>query len=564
MLAQDRQAERVEGVDRDVPGLAGKQHVETLGHFPRRPPGEGDRQASGGRRVALGHQMGDPVGQRPRLAGARTGDDQQGPIDRGRGGPLVGIQRRQNAGLRRAVARRYAFFVVRAGFVLRGRRGGGRRCKCALGPWRRLGGRQVEQQPACREPPKLRILEQADDAVLAIVPAVADHLAGAQARDRLRQQRGVGAAYVFHGNGFQDRQLRTQVGDQPLIAACHLLAARSAAVDFRQHLGQRHQAGDGAGRARRCRLGFAAVGEIVDPVLHADRHRLAADRATAAVALGFFGCQTDAAFAVTVHVVLAFLGEEFDGADEAVPGFQRPPDREVVDLRVEGGRLAAQLGRRMGVGVRDQAIAVEERHPPVHRRVGGQPGLDREDVVGEVAVAIGDRVESRPRAQHGEPRRPDMGGNQVGAGPGLQRDLEQVPGIEAEDRPAVGVEVADPPEAGGEAVGGVEIRDVDEVVDLPGQVALLVDRRDLHLEHEPDNIGATSRQHGVNIRLYVRAQPEQSRLGRDELFLQLGTPRRVGEVAGADDRDPLLHGPIGQVLKVGLLARRPRIPGVNV
>ncbi len=153
--------------------------------------------------------------------------------------------------------------------------------------------------------------------------------------------------------------------------------------------------------------------------------------------------QAHAAGAVAVQVVLALLGEELDRAAVPLPRLQRPADREVVEVGVEGAGLAAQHGRRVGVRVADQGEAVEPRDPPVHRRIGGEPRLHREDVRRQIAVALLHRVEARLRAQDGEPGRPDVGGDQIGVRPALQGDLQQVPRVEPEDGPAVRVEVAD-------------------------------------------------------------------------------------------------------------------------
>ena len=161
----------------------------------------------------------------------------------------------------------------------------------------------------------------------------------------------------------------------------------------------------------------------------------------------------DAAGAVPVEVVLALLGEELDRAGEPVAGLQRPPDGAVVEVGVEHRGLPAQRRRRVRVGVGDQPVAVQRRHPPVHRRVGGQAGLHREDVLGQVGVAVRDRVEARLRAQRREPRRPDVRRHQVAALAGLQGDLQQVARVQPEDRPAVRAEVADPPERRGEPRG---------------------------------------------------------------------------------------------------------------
>ena len=75
-----------------------------------------------------------------------------------------------------------------------------------------------------------------------------------------------------------------------------------------------------------------------------------------------------------------------------------------------------------------------------------KPGLDGEDVRGQVRVAVGDPVEPGLRPEHREPRRPGVRGNQVAAVAAGERDLKQVPRVEPEDRPPVRGEVPHPGE----------------------------------------------------------------------------------------------------------------------
>ena len=70
---------------------AARQPGQPVPHLLRRPPGERDGQELPGGQAQLGDLVGDAVGERPGLAGARPGDDQQRPGGRRRG-PLVRIQ----------------------------------------------------------------------------------------------------------------------------------------------------------------------------------------------------------------------------------------------------------------------------------------------------------------------------------------------------------------------------------------------------------------------------------------------------------------------------------------
>jgi hypothetical protein len=215
---------------------------------------------------------------------------------------------------------------------------------------------------------------------------------------------------------------------------------------------------------------------------------------------------------VAVGVVLALLREKLDGAGEAVARAQRVADGEVVEAGGEQRRLASQGRRRMGVRVGHQAVAVQAGHPPVDRRVGAQAGLDGEDVVGEVGVAVGDGVEARLAAQGREPRRPDVRGHEVAVLAGLEGDLEQVARVQAQDGPAVGAEVADPSERGGEPGHRVQVGQIDQVVHLARMVVALVDRGDLDAQREPGlrvflRTGQSRRQPASDPPLGLLAQP---------------------------------------------------------
>ena len=189
----------------------------------------------------------------------------------------------------------------------------------------------------------------------------------------------------------------------------------------------------------------------------------------------------------------------------------------------------------MSVRIGHQAVRVQAGDPPVHLGIGRQPGLDRGDVLGQVGVTVGDRVEAGLRAERREPRRPDVGGHQIGVRAGLQRDLQQIARVQSEDRAPVRGQVPDPAERGVEAGHGVEIGQVDEVVDLARTVVALVDRGDLHAEHEPNRWGRLQRagQALDDVPLHRGHQAEQSVLGRDKAFPQVVRPGRMGEVTGA-------------------------------
>ena len=429
----------------------------------------------------------------------------------------------------------------------------------ARGPRRARRPGQVEQRGAGQ----LVRFEQPDRPVHAVVPGLAAHLAAAQPGDRLRDHRRRARRQVVERHVAEDGQLRAEPLDHGADLGGDGLGLGPDTRDLAEDLRQLHERGEARGALRP--VPVRPVGERVDPVLHADRRPLAASRALAARGARLLRRHPDVAGAVAVEVVLALLGEELDGAAEAVAGAQRPVDREVVDVgQLEGRRLPAEHGRRVRVGVGHEPVPVEAGHPPVHRGVGGQPGLDGADVVREVGVAVRHPVEAGLRAEHGEPRRPGVRGHQVAPVAAGQGDLEQVARVEPEDRPPVGGQVADPGERAGDRVDRVERRRVEQVVHLPRPVVALVDRGDLRRQHEPHRRAARGRQRAVHRALQVRPQPEQPRRVRHQLRAEFLPPHRVREVAGADDAQSLTPGPPGEVLQVAVPAAGAGELGVNV
>ena len=259
---------------------------------------------------------------------------------------------------------------------------------------------------------QLGVLEQANRAVHAVVARLPDDLLPAQPRDRLGDERRRRRRDVFERERVEQRKLRPEPAEETLVVLRDPLALRADLVDLGEDLGQRDQALHGAGGRGRGGL-LAPVGQVLDAVHDPDRQRLAAHRTQSVVPAGLAGRQADVAVAMPVEVVLALLGEELQRASVPLPRLQRAAQREVVELGVEDAHLAPQLLRRVGVGVRHQPEPIEGRHPPVHRRVRRKAGLDREDVRREVPVAVVDGVEAGLRAERGEPRSPDVGGNQV-------------------------------------------------------------------------------------------------------------------------------------------------------
>src|SRR5262249_56744153 len=113
----------------------------------------------------------------------------------------------------------------------------------------------------------------------------------------------------------------------------------------------------GGGRGRRPPLG-GRVGRRRAAGLAPALPRLAGGRPAPARRNRLARREPHVALAMPVEMVLALLGEELDRARVAIAGLERAADREIVELAVERGGLAAELARRVRVRVGHQAEAV--------------------------------------------------------------------------------------------------------------------------------------------------------------------------------------------------------------
>src|SRR5215469_4914563 len=102
------------------------------------------------------------------------------------------------------------------------------------------------------------------------------------------------------------------------------------------------------------------------------------------------------------------------------------------------------------------------------------------------------------------------------------------------------------------------------MVDFPRPLATPVDRRYLCGKHEPHLAGAAAWRVSPQPRFGVLAEPEQPRLGGDQVLPQFLRPSRMRKVARADDRDPLAKRPPGEMLEVAVPAAGAGEPGVDV
>ena len=398
------------------------------------------------------------------LARTRPGDDRDRGLLRLHRGLLCGVEH-----------------VSRRGGRFRLRRGGGFCERMLLG--RLFCGRgRSEQRKLAGELLDLRRGEQGDRAVFAVKARAALYLARAQAADALGHARPGDRPNVRNGCLPQDGELVPQLGEHFFIQLGCLFRRGRHARGGRDRLGQ--------GREALKRLGVCRaearrpVGQLLHAVLHADGQLFAAHRAQAAARGGFGRGQAHAAVPVAVQMVLALLGEKLDCAGKALPGADRAHKRGVIALALDEIRLAAELSRRVRVRVRDQCQPIQRGHAPVHRRVGGQAGLDRVDVRGQVVKAVLHRIKARERAKHGKMRRPDVRGDELRIPAGIQRQLEQVAAVQPEDGAAVRPDVADCLEPRGELVRRLEAGQEDHVMYLARLAVALIDRADLARDYK--------------------------------------------------------------------------------
>ena len=360
-LAQDHQPEPVERGHGEPPRAAAEQRRQPLAHLLGGPAGEGQGQAGLGGHALLRHGRREAVGQRARLAGARSRDDHQ-RRGGGRGGPLLRIepvQQRAARGCSRGTPIRNApgGFATLARLILRATRGGGAlvgRCRCGrLVAWlvARLAGRgngvgqgagrDVEQRG--RAPVEFPRPEQPDDPVLAVVAGLFMRRAGPQPRDGLGEQ--AAAVRLSPAVGTVSRMASS--GPSVATSRAHLgvdlLALGPGAQQFGHHVRQGDQV-DGVGRGVRP-VTLHPVGQFRYPVEYADRQRLPALRAYPLAGGRLSGLKPDPALTVPVQVVTAALGEEIDRALQAGPGPQGLLDRKIIQFNVKCCGLTAKHRR---------------------------------------------------------------------------------------------------------------------------------------------------------------------------------------------------------------------------
>src|SRR5262249_21286483 len=189
--------------------------------------------------------------------------------------------------------------------------------RCGLRPRSSLRHGYVEKR-ALAGAAQLVGLEEPDDPVLAVVAGDALDPAGPQPPDRLAEPLAAGAGDLIDRCRPEDVQLRPERRDERVELGVDRLRLRPDATALAEDLGELNEVVDDRRGGRR--VAVRSIGQLLDPVQHADGERLAALRAAAAGLPGLRGCPVDPAGPVPVGVVLALLRKELDRPLQAVAG----------------------------------------------------------------------------------------------------------------------------------------------------------------------------------------------------------------------------------------------------
>ena len=203
----------------------------------------------------------------------------------------------------------------------------------------------------------------------------------------------------------------------------------------------------------------------------------------------------------------------------------------------------------MCVSIREQGITIERRHPPIHRRIGRQAGLQGNYVRRRVVEAFLDRVIAGFRAQKSKPGRPNVRGDEMTALVHIEENLEQIAGGQAQDRPSVSADVADSLQPGLQSLDGGEVGCKNHVVDFARGALILVNRADFAGQHEP-HLSLAGRRHCLlHRRGPLILEAKQPVLSRQQRVAHLLQPAGMRDVARADDVDAFALRPFGQILE---------------
>ena len=259
-------------------------------------------------------------------------------------------------------------------------------------------------------------------------------------------------------------------------------------------------------------------------------------------------------------MIFALVREKFDGAHEAVPGFQAAAQSGIGGRPRQKIGLPGDAGGRMCVGIGNQLVAVQGREHAVHGRVGGQPGFQGVDAPGHGAVTFLQGRKGGKGPEDGKMRGPDVRGNKDGLRACVEDDLNQVAAVQPQNGPAVGMDIADDFQPAGELLGRLQGGQQNQVVHLTGFAVPFIDGTDFAGNDEADFFfSGQGKRQAQRLSQSVKARA---------VFLQTGLhflpPGGVGKISRAQKAHALFPGPQIQMRKIAIPAGGPGIFGMDV
>ena len=401
--------------------------------------------------------------------------------------------------------------------------------------------------------------EQPDNAILSVKSRNALHLAAAEPSDAFRNSSAGYPADVLQRKISQNLKFRPQPEEHFLILFPHLSGCRRAACGSADHLWKGHKA------LKSFRvfpdIALLPVGQLFHTVRDPYGQFSSAHRAFSSVFHSFRRSQTQAAFPVSVHMILAFLREKLYGPGKPFSGLNRPAQPFVGHDAVQEICLPPQFCRGVSVRIGDQLILIKRGNPPVHRRIRGQPSLHRMDIRSQIFKALLHRIKPGECAEQRKMRRPDMGGDIYRRRTQFQHNFKQIMTVQPQNRASVGVDVSDLFQLPGYPLRVFQSGEQDQAVDFPHPAVFLINGTDLSRNDKPrDNL---SRYAAVpdTVLLFQYIQPF---LRRRQFFLQLLTPGRMCKISGPHNMDPFAACPQIQMLRSTVFAGGSGISGMNM
>ena len=153
-----------------------------------------------------------------------------------------------------------------------------------------------------------------------------------------------------------------------------------------------------------------------------------------------------------------------------------------------------------------------------------------------------------------------MGRNVYGLRAGFQHDLQQIPAVQPQNRPAVRMNVADQLQPSGQRLRLLQSGQQEQTVHLAHPFLFLINGADLS-RHQKARLLL---RHALLMNAVFLLQHIKPVLRRFQLFHQLRPPCGMGEISCSQNMNSLFSRHELQMLRIAVLARSPRKPGVNM